>query len=754
VKQVVQTLKTGEIHVLEVPPPQLRPGGALVATQVSLLSAGTERSKIELGEKSLLGKARARPELAKQVLEKVRSDGPLETYRTVMNRLEAPSPLGYSSAGVVVGVGEGCAGVAPGELVACAGAGYANHAEVNFVPANLLARVPEGVTPAQAAYATLGAIAMQGVRQADVRLGERVAVVGLGLVGLLATQLVRAAGGRVLAVDLDPQACALAASLGAERAVPAGDSVPEVARAFTDGAGVDSVVVCASTESSQPVELAGEIARDRARVVVVGAVGMHVPREPYYEKELELRLSRSYGPGRYDPAYEEHGHDYPIGFVRWTEQRNLAEFLRLVAAGLVDVDALTTHRFPVDDAAAAYALISGKTATERRPVGVVLEYPDSERAVERSRVAVRAAPARPGGERVRVGLVGAGNFATRVLLPALAADGRAAFQAVASAGGASARHAAERFGFPVATSDAAALVTGDDVDAVVVATRHDSHAPLAAAGLAAGKAVFCEKPLATTWAGLEEVAGAYAARPGVLYVGFNRRFSPLTRSLLAALPAGVPRVVVCRVNAGPLPADHWTRDPVAGGGRIVGELCHFLDLACSLAEGRPVRVASEAIGSPDAAELNDTVVVQVAFADGSVASIQYLGNGDPAVPKERLEVFAGGTVALLDDFRALELTRGGRRKRERLRRQEKGHREEVRAFLDAACGRESAILSAEDAFWSSALTLQVLEALRLGRPVAVDLPQALGGAGQDAGVLAGEGAQEAEHAEEDAERAE
>ena len=737
-KQAIQNLKTGEVLVQEVPPPRLHRGGALVATLSSLISAGTERSKIEMGEKSMLGKARARPELVQQVLVKARQDGMRETYRTVMQRLEAPNPLGYSSAGRVLAVAADVPGIEVGDLVACSGAGYANHAEVNFIPKHLLARVPNGVTVDQAAYGTVGCIAMHGVRQAELGLGDRVLVVGLGLVGLVATQLARVAGARVFGTDLDPVACALAERVGVERAVPRGSNIEAVIDAVTDGVGVDAVLICAAAASNDPIELAAQLARDRARVVLVGHVGLNLPREPFYDKEIDLRYSRSYGPGRYDPAYEEHGHDYPIGYVRWTEQRNLGEFLRLVRDGRVDVDTLTTHRFPVDQAADAYALISGKSPDETRPVGVLLQYPGSEVAAEHRRVELDPRR-RMSVERVSLGMVGAGNFATRVLLPALMATDKVDPVGITTSSGATARGVAETYGFAYATSDADALIDDPAVDAIVIATRHDSHAALAAQALRAGKATFCEKPLATTWEGLEDVASAWGETGAPLLVGFNRRFSPLTAKLRAALPPGVPRVVVARCNAGQMPPDHWMRDPISGGGRIVGELCHFLDLSCSLVEGHPVRVSAEAIASSDPAELADTVAVQVTFSCGSVASLQYLGNGDPSIPKERIEVYCGGTVGIVDDFFGLELGQGGKHKRTRSRRQEKGHREEMGLFADLAAGGRESQAVAEAAFWSSALTLQVPMALAQGRAVVVDLPEALGGRGAGAGMAGEQG---------------
>jgi predicted dehydrogenase/threonine dehydrogenase-like Zn-dependent dehydrogenase len=722
-KQVLQTPRSGAVRVEEVPAPRLRAGGALVTLRASVISPGTERGKIELGRKGLVGKARARPDLARQVVEKARRDGVRETYAAVTRRLDTPSALGYSACGVVEQVGVGCETVAPGDLVACAGGEHATHAEVVFVPANLLAPVPAGLAPEQAAYATLGAIAMHGVRQAEVDLGSTVAVIGLGVVGLLAGQLARAAGARALAVDLDPDACKLARRVGLDRSVERDEPVEEIARAFTGGIGVDSVLVCASAATPDPLELAVELCRDRGRIVVVGAVPVTLPREQLYAKELELRMSRSYGPGRYDPVYEDHGTDYPIGYVRWTEGRNLAEFLRLVAAGSVDVEALTSHRFSIDQATEAYDLVAGRGGDGRRPVGVVLTYEPEPSALS-PRVDVLPAPPHRSAGTARVGLVGAGSFATRVLLPALATDPRVELVGVASATGVSARHVAGQRGFRYATTDGEALVDDPEIDAVVVTTRHDSHAALARRGIEAGKAVFCEKPLATRWDDLDALAEAYAERPVPLLVGFNRRFAPLAAALRDALPRGLPRAVAYRVNAGPVTPEHWVHDPVAGAGRLVGEACHFLDLACFLAEQPPVAVTATPLG---AGAGDDSVLVTVEFGCGSLATVHYLANGDPSGPKERLEATAGGTSAVLDDFKTLEIRRGGKRRVTRARGRDKGHRAEMRFLVDAACGTGDADLGrvAAAAFWSSALTLQAAAALRAGTRLDVELPAAL-----------------------------
>ncbi|HEX8903703.1 MAG TPA: bi-domain-containing oxidoreductase, partial [Longimicrobiaceae bacterium] len=653
-KQVVQHVRTRRLEVAEVPEPAPRAGGVLVRNVASLISAGTEKMLVDFAGKSLVGKARERPDLVRQVLDKVRKDGIGPTVQTVLSKLDQPLPLGYSCAGVVEEAGRGAPEFAPGDRVACAGMGYASHADVVFVPRNLAVAIPPEVSFEDAAYVTVGAIALQGVRVTEARLGEAVAVIGLGLLGQLAVQILRSAGCRVIGIDLDPAKVALARELGAEAAVLRTDDVQAAVSAFTGGRGADAVVITAATSSSDPVELAGEIARDRAVVTMVGATGMEIPRKPYYEKELQLRLSRSYGPGRYDPEYEEKGHDYPAGYVRWTERRNMEEFLRLIAAGQVTPAKLTTHRFPVDRAEAAYELIGGKTGEAF--AGVVLTYPERRTPVRTVRLAERA----PVAGALGVGFVGAGNFARAVLLPAFAKAERVSLVGVSTATGMNARAAGERHGFAYATTDTAALLADPAVHAVVVATRHGSHARFAAQALRAGKAVFLEKPLAIDEEGLAEVLAAQEESGGVLAVGFNRRFSPLAEEVRRAFTPGLPLAIQYRVNAGAIPRASWIHDPEDGGGRIIGEVCHFVDLCQFLADDIPVEVFAHALEGPEGG-LHDTVTITLRFAKGSIASIAYFATGDKSFAKERVEVFGGGTLAVLDDFREVTISRGGKR---------------------------------------------------------------------------------------------
>ncbi|MGH7703158.1 MAG: bi-domain-containing oxidoreductase [Gemmatimonadales bacterium] len=710
-RQVLQHLRSGSLEVVEVPVPACRPGGVLVRTSASLISAGTERVLLEFAGKSLLGKARERPDLVRQVLEKVKRDGLVSTIQTVLSRLDQPLPLGYSCAGVVVEVGRGTEEFAPGDRVACAGMGYASHAEVVFVPRNLAVAVPPEVSSEDAAWVTLGAIALQGVRIAEPRLGENVAVVGLGLLGQLAAQILRASGCRVLGIDLDPAKAALAVSLGADQAVARSEDPVGRAEAFSGGVGMDAVLVTAATESNDPIELAGQLCRDRGRVVVVGAVGMEVPRKPYYEKELELRLSRSYGPGRYDPDYEEEGRDYPIGYVRWTERRNMAEFLRLVAARQVEPSRLTTHRFPIQAAEQAYALLSGDAPSP--PGGVLLTYGAGEppgRSVTLSHARVRSGT-------VGLGFIGAGNFARAVLLPRFARRREAAFVGIATATGLSARTAGAKFGFRYCTSDPARLLQDPDIEAVVIVTRHGSHARLAAEALRAGKAVFLEKPLAIDEAGLEEVISAQRESGGLLTVGFNRRFSGLIRELEQVFPAETPLALSYRINAGPVPLQSWLHDPVEGGGRIIGEVCHFVDVAQFLTGESPCEVFAFRAES----STPDTLTAVLRFDGGSVANIGYFATGDRTFPKERIEVFGGGAVGVVDDFRSLKISRNGRRSGRRRLTQDKGYDQEIQAFLQALRTGGAPPLPIASLVATTRTTFAIVESLSTGRPVRIAL---------------------------------
>lgn len=681
-KQVIQSYKTGELRVLEVPPPRCPGGGVLVRTSASVISVGTEKMIVELAKKSLLGKAKERPDLVKKVLDKVQREGVWATLETVRAKLDAPVPLGYSCAGVVEEAGVGAPAFRPGERVACAGAGFANHAEFNAVPVHLAAKVPDGVAEEEAAFATVAAIALQGLRVGAPSLGESVAVIGLGLLGQLAVSLFKASGCRVLAVDVDKGRVAQALARGAEAGSVRGDgdTVGDALR-FTAGRGADLVYISAAAKTNDPLVLAGEIARDRARVVVVGALPMEFPRKDYYEKELSLLLSRSYGPGRYQRAYEEEGLDFPIGYVRWTEGRNLEAVLDLMARGLLPVTDLISKRYPIEEAEKAYALLGSPEG--RSVMGIVLMYGGTAQ-----RAAVQAVPAatEPFEGPVPLGVIGAGAFATSVLLPALRASGEARLVAVATSRGATARHAAQKFGFERAAASAEEILADGAIGAVVIATRHDSHAALAVQALRAGKHVFLEKPLALDEEGVAQVLEAARASGRQVFVGYNRRFSKLAGEMRRFVQGAGPMQMLYRVNAGAIPRSHWTQDPAVGGGRVIGEACHFVDLMAFLCGALPTAVTCGGLG-PGRAEAafdgRDNVSATIEFADGSIGTLVYTAMGDPAQAKERLEVFAGGKMAVLEDFRALVTTAGGRKRSRKLARQEKGHAAEVEAFLEA-----------------------------------------------------------------------
>ena len=672
-KQLLQNMGTGEVAVAEVPVPARAAGELLVATRYSVISAGTERAILEIGRSSLIGKARARPDLARKVVESARTEGVRTTYQKVRGRLGEPTALGYSLAGTVVEAGDD-APAAPGEMVACAGAGRASHAEVVSVPRLLCARVPDNVAGEDAAYATVAAIALHGTRLVGVELGDVVAVVGLGLVGQLTLELLAAAGSVAMGLDLDASRVALARDAGFTASTDAAELEAEVRRA-TDGRGADGVLVTAASQSAAPLHTGIALARERATVCVVGDVALQSPRAPMFAKEVKLVVSRSYGPGRYDKSYEEDGVDYPPGYVRWTEGRNLEEVLRLMSVGALRPSRLTTHTFDLEDGHEAYALLGG----DEPSLGMLLRYAGDVDTGARTIALATGRRRRTATPRPRVGVVGAGAFARGVLMPALMKETEIA--GVAAATGVSAQAAATRFGAGLATTDSRRILEGDEYDAVVIATRHDSHAQYAEQGLAAGKHVFVEKPLALSEAELARVEAAAATSGATLMVGFNRRFAPLALRLREALGDRGPLVITCRVNAGRLPRDHWTHDPDVGGGRIVGEMCHFIDFACFLTGATPSVVQAVAVGGGSEPR-EDNVVATLGFGDGSIASIVYAAYGDPSLPKERIEVLGEAGAGALEDFSSLRLHLRGQERVVKQQR-DKGHADELKAFLEA-----------------------------------------------------------------------
>jgi len=718
-KQVVQDVRKGETSVLEVPVPQAMPGTALVRTVASLVSVGTERALVEFAGKTLLGKARSRPDLVRQVIEKARREGLLTTFDAVQNQLDQPLPLGYSSAGVIEAVGDGLSGFQVGDRVACAGGGYAVHAEYVVVPQNLIAKLPAEVDFEAGAFATLGAIALHGFRLGEPQLGDRVAVIGLGLLGLLAARIAQAAGCAVFGVDTDPARVKLAEKLGIEAVNR--DVAESEGSAFTSGAGFDLIQICADTPSHDTVQLAGVLARDRGIVVATGAVGTELPRKPYYMKELRFVISRSYGPGRYDPLYEEAGVDYPPGYVRWTEGRNLDAFIELLEDGKIEINLLLTHRFPIERAIEAYDLISDSKGEPS--LGVLLTYPQEQaETVSTQRRLEFREPEIKAQDCVHLGAIGAGNFATAVLFPAMKGVGGLEWVGLATATGMKAAQVGKRFGFAYATTDVDELLNDPRINTIAILTRHHLHASQVVAALEADKHVFCEKPLALTRQELEQIDAALQAKDKLLSVGYNRRFAPLATKMKGFLDkAREPLFMRYQVNAGPLPLDHWLHDPAMGGGRLIGEACHFIDFLTFLASSPPVRVF--ALGLPDKGRYReDNFVVTLEYADGSIGSLSYLANGDRSLPKERIEVFGGGRVAVLDDFRRLELTTSGRTKKHKSQlRQDKGHRAEWHAFQETITQGGSPPIPYEQIFAVSLASFAALDSLRSGEPHDVGL---------------------------------
>jgi len=731
-KQLLQSLRTGETEIADVPCPAVKPEHLLVRTGWSLISPGTERMLLEFGRANLLQKARLQPERVRALVDKVRTDGLATAMEAVAGRLDQPVAPGYCNVGTVIEVGAGVSQFAVGDRVVSNGP----HAQIVCVPKTLCARIPETVPDEQAVLTVLGAVALQGLRLAEPTLGESFAVIGLGLVGLLTVQLLRAQGCRVLGIDFDPGRLKLAARYGAEIVDLSTCADPvSAAEDFSRGRGVDGVCIAAATSSSEPVRHAARMCRKRGRIVLVGVAGLELARSDFYEKELSFRVSCSYGPGRYDREYEQQGHDYPAGFVRWTAQRNFEAVLDLLADRRLDVDELISHRFPMERADQAYDLLAEGSAS----LGVLLRYPAAESVstrVLREPTVHCGEPNSSDGERrpfsrraavstaaPRIAFLGCGNFASRVLMPAFARRG-ARLQVCASAGGVSARHAARKFGFARATTDPNHVLQADDVDAIVIATRHDTHAEFVCRALEAGKAVFVEKPLALTREQLAHVVEEHgrASRRGAVppvMVGFNRRFAPHTRQMRQLLAAETgPKSFVVTVNAGAIPAEHWTQSAAIGGGRIIGEACHFIDLLRHLCGHRVVSVHATLVdGTGPRARREDEAAFTLKFADGSVGTIHYLASGHRAFPKERVEVFCGGKVLQLDNFRKLRGYGWKGFRRMNLWRQDKGHGAEVAAFADALRQGLSSPVPFDEAAEATRVSFDVVDSGAAGETV-------------------------------------
>lgn len=702
-KQILQNLSTGESELVEAPAPQARRGSLLIDTTVSLISTGTERMLVDFGKSGLIAKARSQPEKVRQVLAKVATDGVMTTVDAVRSKLGQPIPLGYSNVGVVRDAG--VEGFRAGDRVVSNGP----HADVVSVPKNLCAKIPDAVSDEAASFTVVASIGLQGLRLAQPTLGEAFVVTGAGLIGLLTVQMLRAQGCRVLAIDFDAAKLELARAFGAEICNPgAGEDPVAAGITFSRGVGVDGVIITASTKSSDPVTQAARMCRKRGRIVLVGVTGLDLNRADFYEKELTFQVSCSYGPGRYDPAYEDGGQDYPMAFVRWTEQRNFEAVLDMMASGALDVAPLISHRVPFDEAPRAYQLLSA----DKSALGILLTYGHATEPRHIQSVTLAKAPPEAAGQAV-VGFVGAGNYAARMLIPAFKASG-ATLHSIASAGGTNAVVNGRRTGFSEATTDTDSLIANPRINTVAIVTRHNSHARLTAQALRAGKHVFVEKPLALTLDELEQVKAAHAESGRHLMVGFNRRFAPQVQTIKRLLGAVIaPKCFVMVMNAGAIPADHWTHDPSVGGGRIIGEACHYIDLMRFLAGSPITSVQARRMGDTDAeAVTEDKASITLGFKDGSFGTIHYLANGGASFAKERIEVFTAGRTLQLDNFLKLRGYNWPGFSKQTLWRQDKGQTACAAAFVKAVETGGAAPIPAAELFEIAKVTIDVAESLR------------------------------------------
>lgn len=689
----------------------------LIENKFSLISSGTERGTVKVAQASLLGKAKQRPDLVAQVLQNIRKEGISATLKKVQTKLDSLKALGYSSAGVVLASMDKNSLFQPGDRVACAGQDYASHAEVVSVPQNLVAKIPENVSFEEASFTTLGAIALQGVRQAEPRLGESVCVIGLGLLGQLTCQLLRANGCHVFGIDLSDRLVALAQAHSADAAINRNrQDLFAVCQSFTKGYGFDSIIITAAAPTNDPIELAAEIARKKGKVIIVGAVKMDIPRDPhFYRKELDLRMSCSYGPGRYDSNYEEDGQDYPLAYVRWTEQRNMESFLALVSKGHINLKPLITQQFKIDEAEKAFDIVLGKT--EEPHIGILLKYSNRK---EKTRTKFQVSEFRKEKTAAIVtGFIGAGSFAQSYLVPNAKAKG-AALHTVTNSRGITSKNVAEKFGFAFSSSNSEDVINSTEINTVFIATPHNSHAKLVASSLGAGKHVFVEKPLAIDYAGLEEVVKVQSESKGLLMIGFNRRFSSAAQEIRKRVSVlNEPLVMNFRVNAGSISKDHWIQKPEVGGGRIIGEMCHFFDLMEFLCGSNPTKVFAESILTQNDKIVNqDNVIITVKFANGSIGTLTYVSTGDSSLPKEKLEVFCGGIACVIHDFRNVVIHSNG--KETKIDCAGKGHREEITAFLEAIQNSGVAPIPFDSMVRTTLVCFRAIESLNTGMPQSID----------------------------------
>ena len=714
-KQLIQNFKTGKLYVGEVPMPSISNGMVLVENEYSLISAGTERSTVKVAQATLIGKAKQRPDLVAQVLQNIKKEGLSATISKVKTKLDSLKALGYSTSGKVIASLDMNGAFKPGDRVACAGQDHASHAEIVAIPQNLVAKIPDNVSSEEAAFTTLGAIALQGVRQAEPRLGEKVCVIGLGLLGQLTCQLLKANGCAVLGIDMNERLVKLANETAAEKAINRNDpNLISACENFTNGHGFDSIIITAAAPTNDPIELAAELVRKKGKVIVVGSVNMDIPRDPhFYRKELDLRMSCSYGPGRYDINYEDRGNDYPFAYVRWTEQRNMEGFLDLLDRKSINIKPLITHVFDIEDAEKAYDIVLGKTHEDH--IGILLKYASNYQE-QKTIVQVKNAPA----SEINTGFIGAGSFAQSYLIPNVKSSG-ASLDGVVTSRGITSRNVADKFKFNFCSSDSNDIINNSKINIVFIATPHSSHADLVIKTLEAGKAVFVEKPLAINLDQLNSIIKTKAKFNLPLMVGFNRRFAPICVNIKKEfINAAEPLIINIRVNAGLIPKDHWTQQPEIGGGRIIGEMCHFIDLMQYFTNAEPVKVFAESISTNnDKLTPEDNIAIVIKFNDGSIGNLTYLGNGDKSMPKENIEVFCAGKIGVINDFRDGMVYKNG--KASKLKSLGKGHKEEVEAFLKAVQNGNESPIDFRSICLTTLTTFKIWDSLYTGLPQEIRL---------------------------------